>query len=492
MDTQEKIRHFRIRKIKQLKKEGVNVYPSVSFRNAFIADCLKNFSFWAKKRRKIILAGRVMSLRFQGGIIFLDLVDSTGNFQLVFRKEETKDFNLIKKLLDSGDFIEAQGYLFKTQRGEKSLLVKKWRILSKALRALPSVWYGLKDVEERFRRRYLDLIFNSEVKERFLKRSAIIKYLREYLEKAGFIEVETPILQTLAGGALARPFKTRMEALKMTIYLRIAPELYLKKLIVGGFEKIYEIGKNFRNEGLDRSHNPEFSMLELYWAYQNYQGLMNFMEDLMIYLLKKLFASSKNPLLVNYQGQLINFAKPWPRKEFGQIIKEFADLDVKMVGEKEILTKLKEKGVAITEETKKQNKWELLDEVYKKICLPHIIQPTFIIHHPLGISPLAKKRETNPLEVERFQLVTAGLEYMNGYSELNDPLEQAERFKEQAKRRKAGNLEASPFDKDFLEALEFGMPPTAGVGIGIDRLVMLLTNAANIKEVIFFPFMKEK
>lgn len=492
MDMREKIRNLRIKKIRRLKKQGINIYPSISFRNSSIADCLKNFSLWARKKRKIILAGRIMSLRFQGGIIFLDLADATGIFQLVFKKEETQNFDLIKEFLDSGDFLEAQGYLFKTQKGEKSLFVKKWRILSKALRTLPSIWYGLKDIEERFRRRYLDLIFNSEVKERFIKRSIVIKHLRDYLEKAGFMEVETPILQTLAGGALARPFKTKMEALKMVLYLRIAPELYLKKLIVGGFEKIYEIGKNFRNEGLDRSHNPEFTMLELYWAYQNYQGMMDFMEDLMIYLLKKLFVQSKNPLLLNYQGQLINFAKPWPRKEFSQIIQELAGLDVNEVTEKEILKKLQEKGVSITEETNKQHKWELLDEVYKKICLPQIIQPTFIIHHPLGISPLAKKRETNSFEVERFQLVTAGLEYMNGYSELNDPLEQAERFREQAKRRKAGNLEASPFDRDFLEALEYGMPPTAGVGIGIDRLVMLLTNAPNIKEVIFFPFMKEK
>jgi len=357
---------------------------------------------------------------------------------------------------------------------------------------LPSQWFGLKDVEERFRRRYLDLIFNEDVKTRFIQRSKIIQEMRNFLDASGFLEVETPILQNLAGGALARPFKTKLNILKMDLYLRVAPELYLKRLIVGGFEKIYEIGKNFRNEGIDKSHNPEFTMMELYWAYQNYEGLMNFIEDLIIYLLKNALPKTKNPLLINYGGNLINFKKPWPRRDFKEIIREGSGLDVDKVEEKDILNKMKERGLEITEETKKQNKWELLDEIYKKICLPKIIQPTFVIHHPLGLSPLAKIREEKTDEVQRFQAVTAGIEFINGYSELNDPLDQAQRFKKQEERRRQGNLEASRYDRDFIEALEYGMPPTAGVGIGIDRLVMLLTNASNLKEIIFFPTMRPK
>jgi len=306
------------------------------------------------------------------------------------------------------------------------------------------------------------------------------------------LEVETPILQSLAGGALAKPFKTKLNALKMDLYLRIAPELYLKRLIVAGFEKIYEIGKSFRNEGMDKSHNPEFTMTELYWAYQDYEGLMNFIEDLIIYLLKNALPQTQNPLLINYGGKLINFKKPWLRKNFKEIIQEHSALDIDKVEERDVLKKMKERGLEITEETKKQNKWELLDEVYKKICLPKIMQPTFVLHHPLALSPLAKIREEKADEVQRFQAVTAGIEYVNGYSELNDPLDQASRFKEQEKRRRAGNLEASRFDKDFIEALEYGMPPTAGVGIGVDRLVMLLTNAPSLKEIIFFPLMRKK
>jgi len=492
MSGQDKIKNLRIKKLKELIQRGLNVYPSRCFKDTEIAASQRNFASWSESKKEIVLAGRIMSLRIQGGIIFIDLRDFTGTLQLVFKKDLIDDFELIKDYLDIGDFMEAKGYFFKTQRGENSLLVKNWKILAKTLRALPSKWFGLKDVEERFRRRYLDLIFNEDVKTRFIQRSKIIQEMRNFFDASGFLEVETPILQSLAGGALAKPFKTKLNALKMDLYLRIAPELYLKRLIVAGFEKIYEIGKSFRNEGMDKSHNPEFTMTELYWAYQDYEGLMNFIEDLIIYLLKNALPQTQNPLLINYGGKLINFKKPWLRKNFKEIIQEHSALDIDKVEERDVLKKMKERGLEITEETKKQNKWELLDEVYKKICLPKIMQPTFVLHHPLALSPLAKIREEKADEVQRFQAVTAGIEYVNGYSELNDPLDQASRFKEQEKRRRAGNLEASRFDKDFIEALEYGMPPTAGVGIGVDRLVMLLTNAPSLKEIIFFPLMRKK
>lgn len=492
MSTADQIKKIRLKKVAELIKKGEDVYPSQSQKNTSIEEVLLNFETWSKRKKKVWLAGRIMSLRFHGKIIFVDLRDGTGDLQLVFRVGETKNFENVEKFLDASDFIEVNGYPFQTQRGEKSLLILNWRLLAKSLKPLPSEWYGLKDVEERFRKRYIDLALNKDVKERFYLRAKIIRALRDFLEKEGFIEVETPILQTLHGGALARPFKTKLNALNMPLYLRIAPELYLKKLIVGGFEKIYEIGKCFRNEGIDKTHNPEFTMMELYWAYQNYEGLMNFVEELITTILKKIFANSKNPLLLTYDNKTINFERPWPRIGFLELIKQKTNLDPQLHNEKEILAFLQSRGVEIKDEMKNQNRWELLDEVYKKVCLEEIVQPTFIIHHPVALSPLAKIRKENKEETERFQLVVAGVEFVNGYSELNDPVDQAKRFKNQEQRRKAGNEEASPFDKDFVEALEYGMPPTAGVGIGIDRLVMLLTNAPSIKEVIFFPFMRNK
>jgi lysyl-tRNA synthetase class 2 len=492
MSTADQIKKLRLKKIAELTKNGELIYPSQSRKNSSIGEVLLHFEKWSKKRKKVCLAGRIMSLRFHGGIIFIDLRDGSGNIQLVFKKGETKNFENVENYFDVSDFIEVDGYPFQTQRGEKSLMVLGWGLLAKSLKPLPSEWYGLKDVEERFRKRYLDIALNKEVKNRFNLRAKIIQALREFLEKNEFIEVETPILQTLHGGALARPFKTKLNALNIPLYLRIAPELYLKRLIVGGFEKIYEIGKCFRNEGIDKTHNPEFTMMELYWAYQNYEGLMNFIEELIMFILKKTFSDSSNPLLLVYDNKTINFEPPWPRVNFLDLIKKKTNLDPNVHNEKEILAFLQSRGVEIKEEMKNQNKWELLDEVYKKICMEEIIQPTFIIHHPVALSPLAKIRQENKEETERFQLVVAGVEFVNGYSELNDPVDQAKRFKNQEQRRRAGNEEASPFDKDFIEALEYGMPPTAGVGIGIDRLVMLLTNAPSIKEVIFFPFMKNK
>ncbi|HOL54229.1 MAG TPA: lysine--tRNA ligase [Candidatus Paceibacterota bacterium] len=492
MSTADQIKKIRIDKVKELKKQGKDVYPSHCFRNHLVSDVLVHFSSWSETKKKIWIGGRIMSIRFHGGIAFADLRDTSGHLQIVFKKGDTKDFELVNQYLDTSDFVEVKGFPFKTERGAKSLLVEEWRILTKSLRPIPSEWYGLKDAEERFRRRYLDLILNEEVKKRFETRSKIIKAMREFFDKEGFVEVETPILQTLAGGATARPFKTKLNILNMPLYLRIAPELYLKRLIVGGFEKIFEIGKNFRNEGIDKTHNPEFTMMELYWAYADYEDMMDFIEKLFVYILKHALPQIEDPLLINFNGQLINFTPPWPRKKFLDLIEEETNLKPLATDVRKWRAFLQAQGVTITEEIKKMDEWGLMDEVYKKVCLEKLIQPTFITHHPSALSPLAKLSKDDPNETERFQVVVGGIELVNGYSELNDPLEQAERFKKQEQRRRAGNEEASRYDKDFVEALEYGMPPTAGVGIGIDRLVMLLTNAPSIKEVIFFPFMKNK
>ncbi|MDP2855584.1 MAG: lysine--tRNA ligase [bacterium] len=491
MATQDKIKKLRIEKLEALKKVGLEGYPAKTKRDTEIAVALNNFDVWSKEEKMIVMAGRIMSMRGQGGIAFIDLRDESGSIQLVFKKDSLKDFNRVGEFLDIGDFIEAGGHLFKTQRGENSLFVESWKLLTKTLRPLPSEWYGLKDVEERFRRRYLDLILNDDVKKRLVSRSKIIQAMREFLNSYGFLEVETPILQTLPGGALAKPFQTKLNALDMDLYLRIAPELYLKRLMVGGFEKIYEIGRNFRNEGMDRSHNPEFTMMELYWAYQDYERLMALVENMLVFILNNAFPQTKNPLLVNINGNLVNFKKPWARIEFKEVIKKYAGLDADKADAKDVLEKMKERKIEITKEHKKQDKWELVDELYKKVCLPNLIQPTFVIHLPVAVSPLAKLRTENEEEVQRFLMAIGGVESGNAFSELNDPIDQGARFKEQEKKIKVGNEEASRYDKDFVEALEYGMPPTAGIGIGIDRLVMLLTNAESIKEIIFFPFMKK-
>lgn len=492
MATQDKIKKIRIEKLEALKKAGWEGYPAQTKRNTEISVALNNFGAWSKEEKRIIAAGRIMNMRGQGGIVFIDLRDESGSIQLVFKKDSLKDFDRIGEFLDTGDFIEAGGYLFKTQRGENSLFIESWKLLTKTLRPLPSKWYGLKNVEERFRRRYLDLILNNDVKKRLVLRSKIIQSMREFLNSYGFLEVETPILQTLPGGALAKPFQTKLNALDMDLYLRIAPELYLKRLIVAGFEKVYEIGRNFRNEGMDRSHNPEFTMMELYWAYQDYEGLMALVEDMFVFILNNAFPQTKNPLLININGNLVNFKKPWPRIEFKEIIKKYAGLDADKADAKGVLEKMKERKIEITKEHKKQGKWELVDELYKKVCLSNLIQPTFVIHLPVAVSPLAKLRTENKEEVQRFLMAIGGVEAGNAFSELNDPIDQDARFKEQEKKRKAGNEEMPRYDKDFVEALEYGMPPTAGIGIGIDRLVMLLTNAESIKEIILFPFMKKR
>ena len=436
----------RQRKLKNLKEAGVNPYPAKVKRTIFVSEALKNFNKLSSSKKQLFLAGRIKALRDQGNLIFIDLQDESAKIQAVLKADNLNNFKILKQNLDVGDFLSVSGPLFKTQKGEKSIEAKTAQIIAKTLRPLPSQWHGLKDVEERYRKRYLDLILNPEVKQRIESRSKIIQTIRDNLSKEGFLEVETPILQPLAGGALARPFITHHNALNCDFYLRIAPELFLKRLLIAGFEKTFEIGRVFRNEGIDRDHNPEFTMFELYWVYQDWEGLMKFTEK----LLKK-FIGGK-----------------WEKITFEAALKKYAKKDIKKLRPEEI------------------------DEIFKKEVRSKLIKPTFVTHYPKFLSPFAKPVEDNPDLTERFQLIVDGMEIVNGFSELNDPIDQRQRMEEQERKYRSGNQEASRLDEDFLEALEYGMPPAAGWGIGIDRLVALVTKSHNIKEVIAFPTLKPK
>lgn len=453
----------RLKKRDNLTRAGYDAYPSQVGRNNQISDVLRRFLFLRLLKKRLAVAGRITGMRIQGGVMFLDLKDGSGQLQAVLNKKSVSNFNLLKENLDTGDFVSVTGTAFKTKKGEKSLNVQKLTIAVKSLRPLPSEWYGLKDVEERYRRRYLDLILNEDVKAKILLRSKIVQTLRNILEKDGFLEVETPMLQPIAGGATARPFKTHHNALDTDFYLRIAPELYLKRLLVGGMEKIFEIGRDFRNEGMDRDHNPEFTMLELYWAYQDYLGLMCALQGWLMKLVDKLGLNT-----ITYNREKINLVGKWQTITYEEAIKKYSGKNLKDLSIEEI------------------------DEIFKKTARPSLIQPTFVVRYPKAISPLAKSCPDDPEFTERFQLIVGGTELVNGFSELNDPADQRKRMEEQENLYRAGNEDASRLDEDFLEALEYGMPPAAGLGIGIDRLAALLTNTHSVKDIIVFPTLKPK
>ncbi|MFQ6049827.1 MAG: lysine--tRNA ligase [Candidatus Paceibacterales bacterium] len=487
MASKGEIRKIRLKKLKAIQDAGFFPYPIKTERTHKVADALKSFTSLSRKKKEIILAGRIRLLRVHGGATFLHLEDGTGQIQAFFKKDRLgeKGYQLFLDNFDIGDFIEVRGILFKTKKREKTIEVADFKMLAKSLRPLPEKWHGLKDVEERFRKRYLDLIFNPEVKKKFEIRSKIIRELRAFLDKEGFLEVETPILQPIYGGAKARPFKTYLNALKMDLFLRIAPELYLKRLLVGGFEKVYELGRCFRNEGIDRFHNPDFTIFEFYWAYADYKQLMKLFERMFSHVLKNVFGK----LEISYQGKKINFKTPWPRVGFTQLLRKYTKINFEELNRAALSKRAKELGV---ETEKGASKAEIADEIYKKYCRPKIWQPVFVIHHPLGFQPLAKTLEKDPTKLASFQLVVGGTELCNAFSELNDPLEQERRFKEQEKMYKAGFKEAQRMDKDYIEALEYGMPVATGSGIGIDRLVILLTDSHSLREVILFPTMKPK
>lgn len=481
------LRKIRLKKLEALVKSGFNPYPLSSKRTHRIEDVLKDFSKISRQKKEIILVGRIKSLRQHGKITFFDIDDGTNKIQALLKQDKSgeKSYKFFLENFDIGDFVQIKGVLFKTKTGEKTLEVFDFKILTKSLLPLPEKWHGLQDVDERFRRRYLDLIFNPDVKRKFFLRSSIISEIRKFLEKQGFLEVETPILQTVYGGARAKPFRTHLNALDLELYLRISPELYLKRLLVGGIEKVFELGKCFRNEGVDRFHNPDFTMLEFYWAFADYKELMKLTEALIIHVLKKVLKTLK----ITYQGREINFKTPWPRIEFETIFRKEIEMDYSTVNEKTLFHKAQKLGLTIQENSPK---FEIGDEIFKKKIRPKIWNPVFIIYYPKGFQVLAKNLENNPEKLANFQLIIAGQEIVNAFSELNDPIEQRKRFEEQARFLKEGFEEAHPFDEDFLEALEYGMPPAAGFGMGIDRLITILTDSYSLREVILFPTMRPK
>ncbi len=465
----DELREHKLEKLKKLKDRGINPYP---YRYLPCDDITLSLENW-QDNKSINVAGRIMALREHGKSIFFDIKDSGARIQVYIRKDLIGEdmFLLFKDCIDIGDIIGVKGETFRTKTSEPTILAKEIVLLSKSLMPLPEKWHGLKDVEIRHRKRYLDLIMNEEIKETFLLRSRTISLIRKFLENKGFIEVETPMLHPVPGGATGAPFKTHLEAYDIDLYLRIAPELYLKRLLVGGFEKVYEINRSFRNEGVSTRHNPEFTILELYWAYADYEDIMALTEELLLYLAREIKGSEE----FEYQGKKINLKSPWKRIGFPEILGR-KDLNMDVL-----------RGVMEEKLGKKLDK--LSRSQIMKLCEEYIENqlgedPVFVIDHLKDISPLAKSKKDNPELVERFELFISGIEIANAYSELNDPIEQKERFQAQKGEAK------EHVDYDFVEALEYGMPPAGGLGMGIDRIVMLLANAASIREVLLFPLLK--
>jgi lysyl-tRNA synthetase class 2 len=483
--------------LQKLRELGINPYPAEEFKTtATIKEILTNFDGFEGK--EVVLAGRMMSRRIMGKASFAELKDASGRMQIYINRDEISSdtegsmYNTVfKKLLDMGDIIGIKGEVFKTKVGEESINVKELTVLSKSLRPLPvvktdadgKVHDAFSDAELRYRQRYVDLIVNDHVKETFIKRTKITNSIRDFFNKRDYLEVETPILQPIPGGAAARPFKTHHNALDMPLYLRIANELYLKRLIVGGFDAVYEFSKDFRNEGMDRTHNPEFTVMELYVAYKDYHWMMNMTEE----LLEKVAMDSNGTTEVNIGENMVSFKAPYPRVPILEAIKIHTGFDVAGMDENALKEVCKKVGVAVDET---MGVGKLIDELFGSKCEHHYIQPTFITDYPKEMSPLTKEHRSNPALTERFELMVNGKELANAYSELNDPIEQRERFEEQLKLTEKGDDEAMFIDQDFLRALEYGMPPTSGIGIGIDRLVMFMTNNSSIQEVLFFPQMR--
>lgn len=490
MARQDEVTKERVKKIEELKKQGVNPYP-YSFKRTHKAAQLqeKYASLQSEKFLKdsVIVAGRLLNFRDIGRISFGVLQDSTGKIQLVLQEPETKSkvVNFFKKFIDAGDFIGVQGTIFRTKRGELSILVKNVEILSKAILSLPDKWHGLEDKEERYRKRYLDFIMNPSVKDVFLKRSKIIELVRQFLNKRDFIEVETPILQPIYGGTNARPFETHLNALNMRLYLRVAPELYLKRLVVGGFEKVYEIGRNFRNEGIDSTHNPEFTMVEWYEAYADYNIMMDTAEELYKYISRELSGS----LVLEFRGRKVDLQGSWPRIPMTQSIRENLGLDAENLSEHELLDFAKKRKVDVPTGA---SKGIIINTLFEKLVAEKLDGPIWIIDYPREVSPLAKPHRTKPEFVERFECYIAGKEIGDGWSEIIDPSDQRSRFEKEQLAMRAGKSEAHPMDEEFITALEYGMPVLGGIGIGIDRLVMFFTNSESIRDVLLFPFMKPR
>ncbi len=480
----ENLRRIRIEKLEKLRQRGVDPYPSKFEGRMEIETASKK-----KLGSKVKVAGRIVGWRGHGRLIFADLKDESGQLQLCFKQDElpSEKFKLLE-LFDLGDFLGVEGSLFKTKAGELTVLVSDFQLLTKAIRPLPSTWHGLKDVEERYRKRYLDLLMNPPVRKVFETRTKILTLLREYLDEHGFVEVETPVLQPIYGGAAARPFTTHLNALDSDFYLRISDELYLKRLIVGGFEKIYEVSKDFRNEGIDRQHSPEFTQVEFYWAYADYHDLMEFSEKMLSHVVKEVCGS----LQIEFEGQKLSFKSPWPRVTYRDLVLEHSGIDIdKAQTEKELKEAISDKGLKL-DLSGVVGYGPLVDILYKEYCRPKIIQPTFLIDHPAELMPLAKRKTENSSRIESVQLLVSGYEVFKAYSELNDPQDQKVRWEEQEGLAKKGLAEHEVLDEDYIEALEYGMPPTAGWGMGIDRLTAILTDQHTIRDVILFPLMRPR
>ncbi len=494
---------FRRQSKTELEKLGINPYPADLFEvNASSADILENYPRTKLDYKNVSMAGRIMSRRIMGNASFAELQDEKGRIQIYVRRDDicpgedkTLYNTVFKKLLDIGDIIGVKGYVFTTQTGEISIHVTSLNVLAKALRPLPVVKEtedeqgnivrhdAFTDPEQRYRMRYVDLIVNPETRDTFIKRTQLVNSMRQYLNERGYLEVETPVLQPLYGGAAARPFKTFHNTLEMTLYLRIANELYLKRLIVGGFNGVYEFSKDFRNEGMSRFHNPEFTQVELYVAYKDYNWMMELVEE----MIEKVAIDLHGTTQVRVGENIIDFKRPWKRYTMYEAIQHFTGIDISEMDEVGLRDTCRKLNVPMDET---MGKGKLIDQIFGETCEPNLIQPTFIIDYPVEMSPLAKKHRTKEGLVERFEAICNRKEIANAFSELNDPIDQRERFEQQLELGKRGDEEAMTLDEDFLRALEFGMPPTAGLGIGIDRLAMIMTNSNSIQDVLFFPQMK--
>ncbi len=474
---------FRLRKLDALRAQGVDPYP-LRFRRTHTAqDALDRFDDLSTAQETVRLAGRILTIRKMGKAAFAHIEDASGRIQLYLRLNILGEeaFRTAIDLFDLGDIVGAEGVLFRTRTGEETLEVRRIEMLAKALQNPPEKYHGLRDTETRLRRRYLDMAANPDVRRTFAVRSHVVREVRTFLDARDFLEVETPVLQPLYGGAFARPFVTHHNALDQDFYLRIATELYLKRCLIGGFERVYEIGRTFRNEGMDRDHNPEFTMLEAYQAYADYADMMELLEQLYYAVALAVHGSPQVP----YRDDVLDFTPPWQRLRLHEAIESVTGIDIYAYPETEaLLAQVQARGIGVPARVT----WAtLVEELLAECVEPKLVQPTLLLDYPVALSPLAKRRADDPRLVERFEGFVGGLEIANAFSELNDPLDQRQRFEEQVKERAAGDEEAQPLDEDFLLALEYGMPPTGGIGIGIDRMAMLFTNSASIRDVILFP-----
>ncbi len=478
---------IRVKKVEELRKRGIEPWPEAK---PVSASCKQVHDEFLEDgvEREYTVAGRLMTIRAHGKTIFATIQDATGKLQIYLKLDRLgqEQFDLFSHFIDTGDIIWCHGFSFKTKTGEITLNIDQFTLLSKCLYPLPEKFHGLHDIETKYRQRYLDLMTSEETRERFRKRTVIIRSLRNYLDEHDFLEVETPMLHPIPGGAAARPFITHHNALASDFYLRIAPELYLKQLVVGGFERVYEINRNFRNEGVSTRHNPEFTMLEMYMAHHDFHFIMNLIEN----LLRTIIEKSCGTLEVPFGEHILNFKVPFERMNAQEALLKYGGLDKKDLMPENIDKTIARHAIKLAD--KQASYGQKAFALFEELAESKLIQPTFIIDFPIEISPLAKREPGNPSVAARFELFIAGMEISNGFNELNDPFDQAERFKEQARSHAGGNLEAMHYDADYIHALEYGLPPTVGVGIGIDRLVMLATNTTSIKEVILFPTLKRK